>query len=125
MECVVFNDKAKLSNNDYDGIVIDEFWNKSSSREARMHTIHNYPAKFPAFIADKAIAYALPYFNNSIKRVSDVFCGCGTVALESRIHGIDFWGCDINPVATLIAKTKSEVYSVDICLKRKTIQDLM
>lgn len=117
MECVVFIDKAKLSNYDFDGIVIDEFWNKSSSREARMHTIHNYPAKFPAFIVDKAIAYALPYFNNSIKRVSDVFCGCGTVALESRIHGIDFWGCDINPVATLIAKTKSEVYSVDT-LKR-------
>ena len=117
MECVVFNDKSKLSDYDFDGIVIDEFWNKSSSREARMHTIHNYPAKFPAFIADKAIEYALPYFNGSINRVSDIFCGCGTVALESRIHGIDFWGCDINPVATLIAKTKSEVYSVDTLKK--------
>lgn len=117
MECVEFNDKAKLPEYDFDGIMIDEFWNKSSSREARMHTIHNYPAKFPAFIADKAIEYALPYFNNSINRISDVFCGCGTVALESRIHGIDFWGCDINPVATLIAKTKSEVYSVNTLRK--------
>lgn len=112
MECVIFNDKNKLSEYDFDRIVIDEFWNKSSAREARMHTIHNYPAKFPAFIVDKAIEYASPYFNNSINRISDVFCGCGTVALESRIHGIDFWGCDINPVATLIAKTKSEIYNV-------------
>lgn len=117
MDCVAFNEKAKLLECDFDGIMIDEFWNKSSVREARMHTIHNYPAKFPAFIADKAIEYALPYFNNSINRISDVFCGCGTVALESRIHGFDFWGCDINPVATLIAKTKSEVYSIDT-LKR-------
>ena len=117
MECVVFNDKNRLLECDFDRIVIDEFWNKSSKGEARMHTIHNYPAKFPAFIADKAIEYALPYFSNSINRISDVFCGCGTVALESRIHGIDFWGCDINPVAALIAKAKSEIYSIDALKK--------
>lgn len=119
MKCVTFNSKAILSKYDFDGIGIDEFWNKSASKEARMHTIHNYPAKFPAFIADKAIEYALPYFNNHISRVSDVFCGCGTVALEARNHGIDFWGCDINPVATLIAKTKSEIYNTDTLKKIK------
>lgn len=117
MECVTFSSKNTLLGFDFDEIKVDEFWNRSSNREARMHTIHNYPAKFPAFIADKAIEYALPYFDNKINKISDVFCGCGTVALESRIHGIDFWGCDINPVATLIAKTKSEVYNVDILKK--------
>ena len=127
MECVVFNDKCNLSNYDFDEIVIDEFWNKSSSKENRMHTIHNYPAKFPAFIADKAIDYALPYFGNKINKLSDVFCGCGTVALEARIHGIDFWGCDINPVATLIAKTKSEVYNSDTFkeLEKRFIEEIV
>ena len=117
MESITFTSKKKLLEFNFDEIEIDEYWNKSLNREARMHTIHNYPAKFPSFIADKAIEYALPYFDNRINKVSDVFCGCGTVALEARIHGIDFWGCDINPVATLIAKTKSEVYSVDTLKK--------
>ena len=37
MECVVFNDKNRLLECDFDRIVIDEFWNKSSRGEARMH----------------------------------------------------------------------------------------
>ena len=117
MKSVIFNDKKTLPTYNFDSIEVDEFWNKSSTKEARMHSIHNYPAKFPAFIADKTIEYALPFFNNKINRISDVFCGCGTVALESRIHGIDFWGCDINPVATLIAKAKSDIYSVQTLKK--------
>ena len=117
MKCIAFKNKSKLSEYDFDKIEIDEFWNKSLDKEARMHSIHNYPAKFPAFIADKVIEYAMPFFNNSITCISDVFCGCGTVALVSRNHGINFWGCDINPVATLIAKTKSDTYCVDTLKK--------
>ena len=66
-------------------------------------------AKFPAFITTKALAYAQSNGVN-VKRVADVFCGCGTVAFEARRNGIDFWGCDINPVATLIATVKSNSY---------------
>lgn len=46
----------------------------------------------------------------NIRRMADVFCGCGTTAFEARRNSIDFWGCDINPVATLIARTKSHSY---------------
>ena len=42
--------------------------------------------------------------------MADIFCGCGTVAYEASRNGKDFWGCDINPVATLIAKVKSGTY---------------
>lgn len=42
--------------------------------------------------------------------MADIFCGCGTVAYEAKRNGIDFLGYDINPVATLIAKAKSEKY---------------
>lgn len=71
-----------------------------------MHRIHAYPAKFPAFITTKAISYAREQglFPRSI---ADIFCGCGTVAFESKRASLDFWGCDINPVATMIAKVKS------------------
>jgi hypothetical protein len=39
-----------------------------------------------------------------------VFCGCGTVAYEANRNNIDFFGCDINPVATMISKVKSTKY---------------
>lgn len=96
----------------YDVINIDEDWNDSNEEELIMHTIHAYPAKFPAFIASKAFEYALSE-GVEIKTVADIFCGCGTVALEAKVHNYDFWGCDINPVATLIARTKSNNYDID------------
>ena len=90
---------------------IEDEWNFSNDTEFTMHSIHTYPAKFPAFIAKKAFDYAKAEGVN-IKKVADIFCGCGTVALEAKMHGKDFWGCDINPVATLIAKVKSESYDI-------------
>ena len=94
---------------DYDKISVAEEWNESKESELIMHTIHSYPAKFPAFIASKAFDYAKQE-GVKIERTSDIFCGCGTVALEAKRRGYEFWGCDINPVATLIARTKSTIY---------------
>ncbi len=93
----------------FDTISIKEEWNMPAEREHRMHSIHAYPAKFPAFITIKAIQKAKEK-NISINTVADIFCGCGTVAFETVRNGKHFWGCDINPVATLIAETKSNVY---------------
>lgn len=95
---------------DYDKISVAEEWNESKESELIMHTIHSYPAKFPAFIASKAFDYAKQE-GVKIERTSDIFCGCGTVALEAKRRGYEFWGCDINPVATLIARTKSTIYN--------------
>lgn len=97
---------------DFDCIPIDENWSFSVNREVRMHSIHAYPAKFPAFIASKAFEYALLEGVN-VQNVADVFCGCGTVALEAKLHDKNFWGCDINPVATLIAIVKSQSYNIE------------
>jgi methylase of polypeptide subunit release factors len=88
---------------------VDSFWEKGELPEPKAHRIHPYPAKFPAFLATKAFSYARGQGLN-ITRVGDIFCGCGTVALEARREGVGFWGCDINPVATLIAKAKSSNY---------------
>ena len=43
---------------DFDVINIQEEWNKPTERENRMHCIHAYPAKFPAFITTMAIQTA-------------------------------------------------------------------
>lgn len=87
------------------------FWDTGSEREQKMHRIHAYPAKFPAFITSKALAYARAN-NLEIRRIADVFCGCGTVAFEAQREALAFWGCDINPVATLIARAKSHSYDI-------------
>ncbi|HMM19388.1 MAG TPA: class I SAM-dependent methyltransferase [Selenomonadales bacterium] len=95
---------------DFESIQEEAFWNTGENRELKMHRIHAYPAKFPAFITTKALDFAR---NQSLRteRIADVFCGCGTVAFEAKRNNIDFWGCDINPVATMIARTKSQNYN--------------
>ncbi len=94
---------------DYESIPIDPFWNTGTEKELKMHRIHAYPAKFPAFITTKALGYAAQNAQG-IKTIADIFCGCGTAAFEAKRNNIEFWGCDINPVATMIAKVKSRKY---------------
>ena len=117
---------VSLKCNDVNNIAIEDEWNFSNDAELLMHTIHAYPAKFPAFIATKAFDYAEQEGVN-VKIVADIFCGCGTVALEAKLHNKEFWGCDINPVATLIAKAKSTAYDIGIVTsyyeKIKTVYD--
>ena len=100
-----------------------DFGERRDRREDPIHRIHSYPAKFPAFITTKALDYAERQGVN-VKVVADVFCGCGTTAVEARKNGKNFWGCDINPVATLIAKVKTRHYQ-DTVLARyfDAIQD--
>lgn len=91
----------------------NRFWSTGSGGELKLHRIHAYPAKFPAFIPTKALQFAQEQ-GLKVRRVADIFCGCGTVAFEARRGNIDFWGCDINPVATLIARTKSGSFDTNL-----------
>ena len=104
---MILDSKNNLHEIDFDQVELDSFWNTGEKQEHLMHRIHAYPAKFPAFIATKSIEYAKQDYP-ALHRIADIFCGCGTVAFESKINAIDFWGCDINPVAVLIAKVKSK-----------------
>jgi len=108
--------RENLDTIDFDTIEIKPIWNMPKEKECGMHSIHAYPAKFPAFITTQAISLAEA---NHIKvdTVADIFCGCGTVAFETVRNGKNFWGCDINPVATLIAEVKSQSYE-DCILER-------
>ncbi len=96
---------------DFNAVEVDKFWNTGEEKELKIHKIHAYPAKFPAFITNKALAYA----KRNVKQldlIADIFCGCGTVAFEAKRNNINFWGCDINPVATMIANVKSKNYNI-------------
>ena len=84
-------------------------WDFGDTRDDLIHRIHPYPARFPAFITTKALNHAEASGVN-VRKVADVFCGCGTTAVEAKRNGKDFWGCDINPLATLIAQVKTHKY---------------
>ena len=90
--------------------ILTPFGMFGNEAEHKNHRIHAYPAKFPAFITQKAIEYAVSE-GISVNSIADIFCGCGTVAFEAKRLGIDFWGCDLNPTAVLIAKAKSATYN--------------
>lgn len=90
-------------------ITEDTFWNLGEQKELLFHRIHAYPAKFPPFLVQKLIE-RFEEMGKDVTLVADPFCGCGTSALESVRLGKDFWGSDINPVAILIARTKSKAY---------------
>jgi methylase of polypeptide subunit release factors len=113
-----------LNKIDFLSIGEEPFWNTITTREIRMHKIHVYPAKFPSLIAKKAFEYAEAK-NLRLETVADIFCGCGTVAVEAKRKGFEFWGCDINPVAVLISEVKSYSYNVDIVkmLRDKILND--
>lgn len=111
MATVIHNIEEARSYN-MNEVEVDEYWNLGDIPELKIHSIHAYPAKFPAFIASKAIDLAKEY-GVKVEKVSDIFCGCGTVALEAKCNKVDFWGCDINPVATLITRAKTYSYNVD------------
>lgn len=87
------------------------YWSGISGAFPDMHRIHWYPAKFPPALVKKSIE-TLEKEGVGIKTIVDCFCGCGTTSLETQRLGYDFWGCDINPVATLIARVKSNNYRV-------------
>lgn len=101
--------KQSIINLDFNHIKESSGWNKEKENELKMHKIHVYPAKFPSFLVTKSLEYAETN-HVKIQTMGDIFCGCGTSALIAKTKNINFWGCDINPVATLITKVKTESY---------------
>ncbi|HEX9601462.1 MAG TPA: DNA methyltransferase [Mariniflexile sp.] len=97
-------------NRNFKTIGVSSFWSNCVEKELKMHKIHSYPAKFPSLLVNKSLEYAKNR-NISVNTISDIFCGCGTTALEAKKNSLNFWGCDINPVATLIARVKSKQYN--------------
>jgi len=102
-------------NINFNSIPENEYWSIEDEKELKVHKIHAYPAKFPSFVIKKSIEYAQDA-GIKLNTIADIFCGCGTTAFEAKRNGIGFWGCDINPVATLIARVKSNHFDEQILL---------
>jgi tRNA G10 N-methylase Trm11 len=79
--------------------------NHSTSFFSHEASIHPYPAKaVPDMVHDilKIISH-----DNSVINVLDPFVGSGTVGLESKFMGFNFYGSDLNPLSILLSRTKT------------------
>lgn len=74
------------------------------------HGLHPYKGKFYPQLAKGLInQLRLPHG----ARILDPFCGSGTTLLEGHLNGYATYGCDLNPLATRIARAKTSVLEVD------------
>lgn len=74
------------------------------------HGIHQYKGKFYPQLA-KGLINQLSLSTGA--RILDPFCGSGTTLLEGHLNGYKTFGCDLNPLAALIAKAKTSILEVD------------
>jgi DNA modification methylase len=74
------------------------------------HKIHPYPAMLHPLLVDSL----LEDFAKDGDVVYDPFCGSGTTLLQANLKGHDSIGFDINPMALLIAKVKTQKYNVKL-----------
>lgn len=86
------------------------------------HGFHSYPAKFTPQIVNKYLnLYCKQGFN-----ILDPFCGSGTTLVEGVLNGLNSVGIDLNPIAYIISRAKTNKYSSqDIQIIRNFISELL
>ena len=70
------------------------------------HLIHPYPAMLHPQLVD----YLINLFSEKDDIVFDPFSGSGVTLLQSARRNLFAYGCDINPLALLIAHAKTRIY---------------
>ncbi|MGG1672477.1 DNA adenine methylase [Paenibacillus sp. NRS-1783] len=66
--------------------------------------IHSYPAKAVPDMVHSLLLKLKEHYH--VTTVLDPFVGSGTVGLESKVLGLDFFGSDLNPLAVMLSKVK-------------------
>lgn len=95
----------KIQNITFEKIPVNPDWCFTNVRSVEQwtHGYHRYPAKFLPNLVKKLIEE----YTHENDLVADFFAGCGTTLVEAKIHGRKSVGVDINPVAELITKAKT------------------
>lgn len=70
-----------------------------------LHSILRYPAMMVPNMQGDIIDLLVDHVGANC-RVVDTFVGSGTILTESLLRGLDFTGCDINPLAVLVCEAK-------------------
>ena len=85
---------------------LDKFWDFSGENTKEYsHCFHTYPAMMIPQVARELINR---YKNKDTKLIFDPYMGSGTTLVEAKLAGINSVGTDLNPLARLITKVKTE-----------------
>jgi hypothetical protein len=85
-----------------------EYWSFAGNGDRDyLHSLIRYPAMMVPRL-QRALLETCISWDPSIERVYDPFVGSGTVMTETMLLGRSFVGADINPLAILICRAKSE-----------------
>jgi hypothetical protein len=103
-------------------IQINTTWDyHSANTKTATHCYHNYPAMIIPQIAERLLVT----YGKNAKLLFDPYCGTGTSLVEANLKGINAIGTDLNPLARLIARTKTAIIDVQILdLYLKEFNDL-
>lgn len=74
------------------------------------HCYHNYPAMMIPQVAERILSK----YGERANLLFDPYCGTGTSLVEANLKGIEAVGTDLNPLARLIAKTKTARINLQI-----------
>lgn len=84
----------------------EDYWNFSGHPTPEYsHAYLQYPAMMVPQMLDE-ILEAVKSINVNTKSILDPFMGSGTTMTGAMLHGLNFAGCDINPLAFLACKVK-------------------
>ncbi len=97
----------------------DEFWSfqKDSSRDY-VHGLFAYPAMMVPQMQREIISVFKNRLTDKNLTIYDPFMGSGTVLVEGMLQGLNITGIDINPLAFLVSKVKTTIYSIKQLKKR-------
>ena len=83
---------------------------RHSNTKTFTHCYHNYPAMMIPQVAERILAkYGVDAY-----LLFDPYCGTGTSLVEANLKGINAIGTDLNPLARLIAKSKTAKVNLQI-----------
>ena len=91
----------------------EEYW--TFKEDAERDYVHGLFA-YPAMMVPKMQREILEAFSSNLPSTEDItifdpFMGSGTILVEGMLRGYNIIGVDINPLAYLVAKVKTEIYS--------------
>lgn len=94
-------------------MIFDRIYNKTLSFEGEKvrvdrNSIHSYQA----MLHPKLVDFLIKQYTKKNDILFDPFVGSGVAVLQSLLSNHEIIGFDINPLALLIAKTKTENYNI-------------
>ncbi len=91
-------------------ITTDSGWDyRTANTKEYTHGIHPYPAMMIPQVARRLISE----YGREGGVLLDPYCGTGTTLLEGMLTDLESTGTDLNPLARLIAKTKTALIDLD------------